>query len=251
MNPPPLSEYYITYRVGGGSRGNVPNSYINVLGTGQYNSLSYNTRVTQTAIATGGADAETKDHAKKYGPLVFKTQDRLVSLEDYIAFANSYKSSLGTTGKATAVTRQAYSSANIIDLYLLEKASDTQFQKASLSFKKDMLSAMDLKKMITDEVVLVDGLIRTLDLVITISIDKSFEGVEGTISNNVADRIQNYFLVDNWTFGDALNLSDLNKHIFETEDVIFSSIDNLTENIRVEFNEVIQLNNVSVNISLV
>ena len=34
--------------------------------------------------------------------------------------------------------------------------------------------------MITDEVVLVDGLIRTLDLVVTINVDKKFEGVEGT-----------------------------------------------------------------------
>lgn len=252
VSPPSLAPYTITYRVGGGSRGNIPTNFMNVVGTGTYNSVADQPiRVVQSAIGTGGSDAETIDHVKKYGPLFFKTQDRIVSLDDYKAFANKFTSPLGTTGKATAVTRKAYSSANIIDLYILEKASSNQLQKASLSFKDSLLTDIEDKKMITDEVILVDGLIRTLDLVVTINIDKRFSGVEGTITNNVATRIQNYFLADNWDFGDPLILSDLNRTIFETTDVRFSSIDNISSNISVEFNEIIQLNNVSVNVNLV
>ena len=252
VSPPTLVPYLITYRVGGGSRGNIPNNYINVVGTGTYDSVAdQSIRVVQTSIGTGGSDAETLDHVKKYGPLFFKTQDRVVSLEDYKAFSNSFTSPLGTTGKATAVTRKAYSSANIIDLYILEKASSNQLQKASLSFKDSLLTSIESKKMITDEIILVDGLIRTLDLVVTINIDKRFEGVEGTVTNRVAQRVQDYFLADNWDFGDTLILSDLNRHIFETQDVRFSSVDNVTSNILVEFNEIIQLNNVSVNVNLV
>jgi len=173
VSPPSLAPYLITYRVGGGSRGNLPNNFINGVGTGTYwpggSAVAKGTRVVQSTIATGGSDAETVSHAKTFGPLLFKTQDRIVSLEDYKAFANKFTSPLGTTGKATAVTRQAYSSANIIDLYLLEKASTTQFQKASLSFKNAMLTAIERKKMLTDEVILVDGLIRTLDLIVTVT----------------------------------------------------------------------------------
>lgn len=255
VSPPVLAKYTVTYRVGGGSRGNLPANYINGVGTGTYDpdgaATAKSIRVVQDSIATGGSDAETVAHAKTFGPLFFKTQDRVVSLEDYKAFANKFTSPLGTTGRATAVTRQAYSSANIIDLYLLEKASTTQFQKASLSFKDALLTALESKKMLTDEVVLVDGLIRTLDLVVTIHIDKKFEGVEGTVTSRVAGRIQNYFLVDNWDFGDPLIISDLNRHIFETDEVRFSSVDNITSNVPVEFNEIIQLNNVSVNVALV
>lgn len=252
VSPPSLAPYLITYRVGGGSRGNLPNNFINGVGTGTYGGAAdTGIRVVQSTIATGGSDAETVSHAKTFGPLFFKTQDRIVSLEDYKAYANKFTSPLGTTGKATAVTRQAYSSANIIDLYLLEKASTTQFQKASLSFKNALLTALENKKMLTDEVILVDGLIRTLDLVVTVTIDKKFEGIEGTVTSRVANRIQQYFLVDNWDFGDSLVLADLNRHIFETEDVRFSSIDNMSSNVHVEFNEIIQLNNVSVNVTLV
>ena len=252
VSPPSLAPYLITYRVGGGSRGNLPNNFINGVGTGTYAGVGdTGTRVVQDTIATGGSDAETVSHAKEFGPLFFKTQDRIVSLDDYRAYANKFTSPLGTTGRATAVTRQAYASANIIDLYLLEKASTTQFQKASLSFKNALLTDLENKKMLTDEVILVDGLIRTLDLVITITLDKKFEGVEGTVTSRVAGRIQQYFLVDNWDFGDSLILADLNRYIFETEDVRFSSIDNIHSNIHVEFNEIIQLNNVSVNVTLV
>jgi len=252
VSPPSLASYTITYRVGGGTRGNIPNNFLNTVGTGMYNAVTgTGIRVVQNSLATGGADAETKDHAKKYGPLFFKTQDRVVSLDDYRAYANRFTSPLGTTGKAVAVTREAFSSANIIDLYLLEKASSTQFQKASLSFKNALLSDLGSKKMITDDIVLVDGLIRTLDLIVTITVDKKFEGLGTTVSNRVANRIQSYFLADNWDFGDPLILSDLNREIFETDDVRFSSIDNMSSNVHVEFNEIIQLNNVSVNIALV
>tara|TARA_R100001594_G_scaffold44112_1_gene76386 strand:- start:4079 stop:5695 length:1617 start_codon:yes stop_codon:yes gene_type:complete len=252
VSPPPQSTYTVTYRVGGGSRGNSPNSYINAVNTGTYNSLPVNTRITQTTIGTGGADAESIDHAKKYGPLFYKTQDRIVSLDDYIAYANSFTSQLGTTGKATAVTRKAYSSANVIDLYLLEKASNNQYQKASLSFKNELLTKINEKKMLTDDVVLADGLIRTLDLVMTLSISKEYEGMEGTISTNVANIITNYFLSDNWAFGDSLVLSELNRTVIDVPEVLFSSIDNFSEDeIRVEFNEIIQLNNIDISINLV
>tara|TARA_R100000008_G_scaffold56424_1_gene34711 strand:- start:4553 stop:6163 length:1611 start_codon:yes stop_codon:yes gene_type:complete len=249
--PPPQSQYTVTYRVGGGTRGNTPNSYVNAVGTGTYGAASTGIRFSQTTLATGGADAESIDHAKRYGPLYFRTQDRIVSLDDYIAFANSFTSPVGTTGKATAVTRKAYSSANIIDLYLLEKASNNQYQKASLSFKDALLTQLESKKMLTDEVVLVDGLIRTLDLIVSINISKRFEGTEGVITSRVSDRVLKYFMNDNWNFGDPLVVADLNREIFETDDVLFSSIDNLDGTIHVEFNEIIQLNNIDISVNLI
>lgn len=106
--------------------------------------------------------------------------------------------------------------------------------------------------MLTDEVVLADGLIRTLDLVMTLSISKEYEGMEGTISTNVANTITKYFLSDNWAFGDSLVLSELNKIVIDIPEVLFSSIDNFSEDeIRVEFNEIIQLNNIDISIDLV
>jgi len=251
-SPTPKSNYYVTYRVGGGTRGNTPDGFVNATLDGPtYDGDSSSVRVTQTQLATGGTGAETVAHAKKYGPLSFKQQDRLVSLEDYTAFASTYVGPAGTVGKAVASTRKAYSSANIIDIFILEKATDFQLQKASLSFKNGLLEAMSSKKMITDDVVLSDGLIRTLDLVMTIHVDKSLKGMESGIVAEVSQKIQKYFLSDKIDFGDSIVFSDLMRVVFETTEVRFSEVDNFKENILVDFNEVVQLNNLVINVSYV
>ncbi len=141
--------------------------------------------ITNISKATGGANAETLDHAKKYAPLEFRRQDRLVTLEDYSVFANTFISTFGTVGKANAAVRKAYSSANVIDIYVLEKASDIQLQRATTNFKTQLLDAINPKKMATDDVVIVDGLIRTLDLVTTIRIDKAEEENQDQIKAKV------------------------------------------------------------------
>ena len=251
-SPSPNASYLVTYRVGGGTRGNVPNNYVtSVIEGATYDSNPSSIRLTQSQISTGGSEAETVAHAKKYGPLSFKQQDRLVSLEDYTSFASNYVGPAGSVAKAVASTRKSFSSANIIDIFILEKASSSQLQKASLSFKDGLLTAMNSKKMITDEVVLSDGLIRTLDLVVTAHVDRSLQGMEKTIVANVSQKIRNYFLSDSLDFGDSIIFSALMKNVFEIPQVRFAEVDNFDTDVSVDFNEVIQLNNLVINISYV
>ena len=251
ISPPVGAEYMVTYRVGGGKRGNLPVNHINSIINVQDSAVSIQGTLKNTTMSTGGVDAETVAHAKRYAPLTFRRQDRLVTLFDYSTFVNSYVGALGTAAKGRAVTRNAFSSANTIDLYVLAKASDTQLQRATSAFKTDLLAAIDIKKMITDEVVIVDGLIRTLDLVVTIKIDRSNAVREETIKQRIKTKIQNYFNVNNFDFGKSLSLADLNRVMFEDADVRFSSIDNLDDNVRVDFNEIIQLNNLAISVDLV
>lgn len=253
LSPDSGASYFVTYRVGGGTRGNIArnsiNSNINVLGLGSGGSrTSLQGTLTNTSLATGGANAETLDHAKRYAPLKFRTQDRIVTLEDYTAFANTFISNFGTVGKAVAATRNAYSSANTIDIYVLEKANDLQFQKATTNFKTQLLNAIEPKKMATDDVVIVDGLIRTLDLVTTIRVDREQEPNQEQIKAKVRDKILDFMSIDNREFGQDLVISDLNRKIFETPEVRLSTIDNVPEDVRIDFNEIAQINNITINI---
>jgi len=243
-SPPPDAEYTIAYRVGGGTRGNINSEVINAQLVIGVNIAS----IENVSLATGGQDAETVEHAKKYAPLTFKRQDRLVTAEDYSTFANAFVSVAGSTGKARAVVRDAYSSANIIDIYLLQVASPLQLQQATIAFKTELLTAMQTKKMLTDEVVVVDGLVRTLDLVMTVRIDKNLSAKEELIKGKVRRRLTNYFNVNNFDFGKSLVLADLNREIFTIPEVRYSTVDNLDENVVVDFNEIIQLNNYTINI---
>lgn len=249
--------YTVIYRVGGGTRGNIANGILNATIQGQFyvtpaaSPQDYSLVVENTSKGTGGADAETIEHAKKYGPLMFRAQDRLVTLSDFKAFVNSYISSYGSVGKATAVTRRAYSSANIIDIYVLEKSNNIQLRKATPEYKRQIATAIQDKKMLTDEVVIVDGLIRTLDLIITLRIDNKYQVLESSIKNKASNKILQHFNVDNNDFGKEFNPQELLYKIFEVDEVRFATIDNAPESIKVGFNEIVQLNNYTINVAYV
>ena len=247
VSPNDSANYFVTYRVGGGSRGNLLPNAISLTVNATTNAAACTAQVANTSIAAGGANAESIENAKKYAPLTFARQDRLVTLEDYSVFANTFIGSVGTVGKANAVTRKAFSSANVVDIYVLEQASNLQLQKATPTFKRDLLTAINKKKMATDDIVIVDGLIRTLDLVVTVKVDKEQQNNQSTIISKVRGKILNYMNSDNRDFGQTLVISDLNRTIFEVDEVRMSSIDNLNENVLIDFNEIIQLNNLTIN----
>ena len=247
--PSPGDTFVVRYRVGGGTRGNAAKSYINSPITVTRNdNVSLNGNLENTTQATGGSDAETIEHARRYAPLAFRRQDRLVTLADYQGFCNSFISSYGSAGKATAAVRRAFSSANIIDIYLLEKANNLQLKKGSPAFKKQLIDAIEPMKMLTDDVVVVDGLIRTLDLVITARVSRELLEDEEVVKQDIATIITNYFNTENREFGQEFVPQDLSREIFAIDSVLFATVDNYDSAVKVDFNEFIQLNNFSINI---
>jgi len=252
ISPPVGSTYEVAYRIGGGTRGNVQKSYINAQATVEIDGNAANTlaaTVENISLATGGSNAESVDHAKKWAPLFFKSQDRLVTLEDYVARASRFISSYGSIGKVTAAVRKAYSSANTIDVYVLERASDIQLQQATTSFKMQLLSNLQEKKMLTDEIVIVDGVVRSLDLVMTISVDKNLLPREEEIKAQTRDAVLQYFNNQKFDFEDPFILSDFTREVFNAVDKVrFAVVDNIPSDIYIEFNEIIQLNNVVINV---
>lgn len=102
--------------------------------------------------------------------------------------------------------------------------------------------------MLTDEVVVVDGLIRSLDLIVTVRLDEKFKVQENSIKILIGNTILNHFNVDKNDFGKEFNPSDLMHSIFTIPQVRFATIDNVTEPIKLNFNEIAQLNNFTINI---
>lgn len=248
-SPSPGDEFTVLYRVGGGTRGNLAKSFINIpLSVTNSGGTTSTAVVENSSQATGGSNAETIEHAKKYAPLSFRRQDRLVTLNDYQAFCDTFMTSYGSVGKSTVAVRRAFSSANIIDIYLLEKANDLQLKKASPAFKKELIDQAEPKKMLTDDIIVVDGLIRTLDLVMTLRVSKELKEDEEVIKNDVSLVIQNYFNVENREFGQTFVPQDLAREVFALPSVIFATVDNYPEPVEVDFNEFIQLNNFTINI---
>jgi len=104
---PPTSSIYVTYRVGGGSAGNVGPGTL----TYQLNNVVAGLKVTNSSAATGGADPETTDSIRVNAPLAYTALNRLVSLADAGALAVQ----VPAVAKAVADSGAAY---NSIVLYI-------------------------------------------------------------------------------------------------------------------------------------
>ena len=105
--------------------------------------------------------------------------------------------------------------------------------------------------MLTDEVNVVDGLIRTVDLVLTVYCDEAFRDLEESIKISVASLVGNYFSYSNLGFGDVFSPQVLNRLIYDITEVRYSTINNIEDTIVPQYNEVIQLNNLTTNIQFV
>ena len=103
--------------------------------------------------------------------------------------------------------------------------------------------------MANTEVVVVDGLIRTIDLAVSIRTDKFNDKFEEVIKRKVSTIILEYFSLDRFDFGKSLSLGDLTRDIFDgVNEVRFATVENLSDDVHVNFNEIIQLNNITVNV---
>ena len=250
--PTPLANYVVTYRTGGGVNGNIIRGGINQDIVAYNNSLTkINVKIENTTQGTGGTSAESVAHAKRYAPYFFRTQYRAVTGEDYNTLANSFVGSAGQTAKAMAALRKNGAAANVIDLYVLSKASDIQLERASVAMKKELLDYFQNYKMLTDDIVISDGVVRTLDLVCTIFIDKSNKRIADNIKQKAAEAMVDYFNVDNMAFGKKLSLADLQNQMLTVPEVRFFNVDNIDKDIFVNFNEIIQLNNFEFTVELV
>jgi hypothetical protein len=99
----------VSYRVGGGSHGNVAANSIETIIEVQQLAL-LGAQVTNPTAATGGAERESIEHAVSHAPQVFRSLKRAVTAQDYEALALDFKG----VGKVLAEG----TSWNVVTLYV-------------------------------------------------------------------------------------------------------------------------------------
>jgi hypothetical protein len=82
-------------------------------------------------------------------------------------------------------------------------------------------------------------------------LEKKYQYLEANIRQQVRNKIETFFNIDNTDFAKAFNPEDLMYSIFEVPEVRYATIDNVKESIKVDFNEIVQLNNYTLNITYV
>jgi hypothetical protein len=206
------SQISVSYRQGGGSIGNFISGSIQQQTIVNVPGLNYGVPVSLRNYTPGqfGYDGDTIDDIRTKLPAYLRTQNRAVTGLDYKTltdqFATPYQ---GKIGKSTAVLRNHGCSGNIIDIYVLALNAPNDLQEASDVLKSELNSYLDSVKMVTDFICIRNGQVVLVDTTIDVMLNRIYRKFEDQIRGQIQNRINSFFNLSNWEYGETLLSSDL------------------------------------------
>jgi len=282
----------VGYRIGGGIRGRIGTATINE--TRPVTPLPPLSATVEALFrnptpSQGGTDEETIDHAKRRAPAEFATHDSIVTGADYGTLAENYSHPVyGTVAKALGTIRTGidkdlatiaeevraapsveaaveimktdFVNRNIVEVYVLAEGPNNVPIAPNTGLKQGLTTFFSDLNVLTDEVRVLDGKIKFVDVQATIIVDRNADA--GTVKINVQNVINTFFDINNFGFGTPLYLSNLYKQIQDVDGVKYVNIYSPSNDIiptddvsgtssgseevvdRVGFNEVIALGDV-------
>lgn len=201
---PESSTVDITYRVGGGKEGNLPQNSFNYSlqlfesATGDPNTQSTSSTSVLLSnpytVGLGGQDRESLEQAKKNIVQFIRTNDRAVTVDDYAYLASNFTSS--EAGRVKLAKGVLYKNTvpreqNIIWIYVWVEGLNGQLVPPTLRLKSYLLEYMNMRKLISDEVVIVDGI--TTNVPIRFFYKYSPDTSESVVSEKVYSAINEKF----------------------------------------------------------
>jgi hypothetical protein len=182
-----------TYRIGGGTVGNVPANSITVANT----TIPLFNSVTNPAPTAGGADHEDISHAVRFGPLAFRSGRRAVTLSDYVALAQQ--------AGGVAKVRGGALNWNVIQLYVAPQGP--ALSPVPESLRRDLIAYFEDKRMAGTFVDVLDATAVPIDISIELVFDPRYR--PDAVRQAAEAAVQNLLAFQNVDFGQPLYLSDV------------------------------------------
>lgn len=209
----PTSTLYVKYRIGGGSSSNVgvgaltqvSNITANFQGPDQniIQNIIGTTQVNNPLPAIGGADLQTVDEIKFYAASNYASQDRCVTLQDYIARVNQMPGKFGSPFRTWGKLED-----NKVKLYILSKDANGKLVSTSNSVvKSNIASYLVPYRMLNDYVEINDGQVVNLQCEVDLYIDKNFNSNE--VKLNAINAIKDFMDINKWTFNQNIYVSQI------------------------------------------
>ncbi|HSZ60719.1 MAG TPA: baseplate J/gp47 family protein [Terriglobales bacterium] len=203
------STFQVTYRIGGGSKGNVAADTITKIDSGPNNAAaSLINKVTNPFAAKGGADAETDQQVARLAPQAFRAvQYRAVLPADYEAAAET----LPWVLRAGTVFRWTGSW-----LTVFTTADPKGTQQIPVDEHIELINLLNRYRLAGYESYVPSPDYVSIDLIVTVcALPAAFQGdVEAAVvsalsTNKFPNGTTGFFYYDNFTFGTPLELSAL------------------------------------------
>jgi hypothetical protein len=228
--PRPGCTLWIMYHVGGGAVANVspgslsgftykdfliegngnPNDGDNAFKRNQvYNSI----KITNTSAAMGGKSAPTNDEIRymiKYNNL---SQNRCVTLKDYLLKIDQMPGIYGVPFRTAAIEKN-----NIINIYCISIDNEGHLTGSlSSTMMNNIATYLSEYKMITDYVLIKAASVVNLQVEADVIINKSYNNND--VVKNIIDTVYNFFDVNNRKLGENIYTSQLFKQLLDINGV--------------------------------
>jgi hypothetical protein len=215
--PSANSTLYVRYTVGGGQQSNIgPNVLQNkglinmvVKGTNAANNATVETslRLNNVTPAIGGGDAPTVEELRNLIKYNFASQNRAVTVRDYVALISKMSSKFGVPFKTNVGERQ-----NKIEIATLSLGPNRKLSTTSTSTLRENISRyLANYRMINDYITIVNGTIINLGVEVFCYINKDYN--KSLVITEIINAVTKYFDVNTQSMGQNIYLSDLSKEL--------------------------------------
>ena len=216
LSPTNGSKININYRVGGGTKGNIVTGFVEAQRQAEIFGTEFNAPVFLRNYTKGeyGYDGDNIEDIRRKLPLYLRTQNRAVTGSDYKTICDQFVTPYhGQIGKSIAILRNHGCAGNVIDIYILSKSGNEMLQEASDELKMDLAEMLEDKKMMTDLICIKNGQVLEVDISIEVTISRINKKFEQEIKEKIQIRLDEFFLLSEWEFGQNLKESDLIKSL--------------------------------------
>jgi hypothetical protein len=201
-----------------------------------------------------GYDGDTIEDIRRKLPAYLRTQNRAVTGTDYKTLADQFVTPFhGQIGKSNAILRNHGCAGNVVDLYVLARKESDGLQEASDELKADLSNYLEEHKMMTDFVCIRNGEIIEVDVSVEVTLSRINKKFEQEIKQNIENKIQEFFRLYNWQYGQPLREPDLIRYLSQIKepqsyDLVFTTNDenNSGNVVNAKYNEIIRLSDVGI-----
>jgi hypothetical protein len=210
------AEIKVSYRYGKGAEGNISSGRVT-----QYDSGAEvaSTTIASSSAMVGGSDSESVESMKANIPLLFRTQDRAVSLQDFKDLA------LRVPQVAKATCTRAGSTVTVYGVPYQNNYEESASASITISsqIQSEIISYFSSRTVIGASVVAAPSVTLT-PINITATVYVKPEYVAQWVKDNVETAIKNLFKFEVVSFGQTLSLGEVYRTIYAVEGVDYATI---------------------------